>query len=187
MSKSMLVNVVNDEESRIAIVADGRLEELSIETAQQKQIEGNIYKARIVKVIASLDAVFVDYGRERNGFLAVPDVHQQYFRGEKRDVEVLQKGQELLVQVKKGENFGIAGPNGAGKSTLFNVIAGFYPPTSGKIVFDGHNITRLNSHQVCRKGIARTFQIPTTFHTLTVYQNIQVGATFGAGRRNNLE
>ena len=56
MSKSMLVNVVNDEESRIAIVADGRLEELSIETAQQEQIEGNIYQARIVKIIASLDA-----------------------------------------------------------------------------------------------------------------------------------
>ena len=91
------------------------------------------------------------------------------------------------LEVKKGEIFGIAGPNGAGKSTLFNVIAGFYPPTSGKIVFNGSNITRLNSHQVCRKGIARTFQIPTTFHTLTVYQNIQVGATFGAGRKSNLE
>ena len=91
------------------------------------------------------------------------------------------------LQVKPGEIFGIAGPNGAGKSTLFNVIAGFYPPTSGKIVFDGHNITRLNSHQVCRKGIARTFQIPTTFHTLTVYQNIQVGATFGAGRSDHLD
>ncbi len=103
MSKSMLVNVVNDEESRIAIVADGRLEELSIETAQQEQIEGNIYKARIVKVIASLDAVFVDYGRERNGFLAAPDIHPQYFRGDKRDVDALHKGQDLLVQVKKGE------------------------------------------------------------------------------------
>ncbi len=103
MSKSMLVNVVNDEESRIAIVADGRLEELSIETAQQEQIEGNIYKARIVKVIASLDAVFVDYGRERNGFLAAPDIHHQYFRGDKRDVDSLRKGQDLLVQVKKGE------------------------------------------------------------------------------------
>ena len=90
-------------------------------------------------------------------------------------------------QVKQGEIFGIAGPNGAGKSTLFNVIAGFYPPTSGKIIFNGHNITRLNSHQVCRKGIARTFQIPTTFHTLTVYQNIQVGATFGARGSGHLE
>jgi len=83
------------------------------------------------------------------------------------------------LQVKPGEIFGIAGPNGAGKSTLFNVIAGFYPPTSGKIIFNGHNITRLNSHQVCRKGIARTFQIPTTFHTLTVYQNIVVPISDG--------
>lgn len=91
------------------------------------------------------------------------------------------------LQVKEGEIFGIAGPNGAGKSTLFNVIAGPYPPTSGKIVFDGHNITRLKSHQVCRKGIARTFQIPTTFQTLTVYQNIKVGATFGARRGDHID
>jgi branched-chain amino acid transport system ATP-binding protein len=93
----------------------------------------------------------------------------------------------VCVQVKEGEIFGIAGPNGAGKSTLFNVIAGCYSPTSGKIVFDGHNITRLNSHQICRKGIARTFQIPTTFHTLTVYQNIKVGATFGARRDDHID
>jgi branched-chain amino acid transport system ATP-binding protein len=91
------------------------------------------------------------------------------------------------LEVKPGEIFGIAGPNGAGKSTLFNVIAGFYPPTSGQIVFNGQNITRLNSHQVCRRGIARTFQIPTTFHTLTVHQNIQVGATFGAGKKDHLD
>ncbi len=94
---------------------------------------------------------------------------------------------DVDLQVQAGEIFGIAGPNGAGKSTLFNVIAGLYPPTSGQILFAGHNITRLNSHQVCRRGIARTFQIPTTFHTLTVYQNIQVGATFGAGRHDHIE
>ena len=94
---------------------------------------------------------------------------------------------EVDLQVEQGEIFGIAGPNGAGKSTLFNVIAGLYPPTSGKIIFDGHNITGLNSHQVCRRGIARTFQIPTSFHTLTVYQNIKVGAIFGAGRQDHID
>jgi branched-chain amino acid transport system ATP-binding protein len=91
------------------------------------------------------------------------------------------------LQVKEGEIFGIAGPNGAGKSTLFNVISGLYAPTSGRIIFDGHEITRLNSHQVCHRGIARTFQIPRTFHTLTVYQNIQVGATFGARRGGDID
>lgn len=87
---------------------------------------------------------------------------------------------DVDLKVKEGEIFGIAGPNGAGKSTFFNVISGYYPPTSGKIIFKGQDITRLASHQVCRKGIAKTFQIPKTFQALTVYQNIQVGATFGA-------
>lgn len=91
------------------------------------------------------------------------------------------------LQVEKGEIFGIAGPNGAGKSTLFNVISGSYPPSSGRIVFDGHDITRLRPHQVCHKGIARTFQIPKTFPTMTVYDNIRVGAIFGARRNNGID
>jgi len=84
--------------------------------------------------------------------------------------------------VEQGEIFGIAGPNGAGKSTLFNVIAGYHSPTAGKIVFDGEDITRLNSHQVCHRGLGRTFQVPITFKTLTVYDNIRVGSTFGRGK-----
>ncbi len=81
--------------------------------------------------------------------------------------------------MEEGEIFGIAGPNGAGKSTLFNMIAGFYLPTSGKVTFRGEDTTRLSADRVCRKGIARTFQIPSTFHTLNVYDNIRIGATFG--------
>jgi branched-chain amino acid transport system ATP-binding protein len=89
------------------------------------------------------------------------------------------------MAVEKGEIFGIAGPNGAGKSTLFNVISGTYPPSAGRIVFDGQDITKLNAHRICRRGLARTFQIPQTFRTLTVYDNVRVGATFGGhyGRR----
>ena len=94
---------------------------------------------------------------------------------------------EVDLQVEKGEIFGIAGPNGAGKSTLFNVISGFYPPSSGKIVLDGHDITRLRSHQVCHKGLARTFQIPKTFPTMTVYDNIRVGAVFGAKKVSHID
>jgi len=93
---------------------------------------------------------------------------------------------EVSFRVEEGEIFGIAGPNGAGKSTLFNVIAGLYRPSSGRIVFEDHDITALNPHTVCHRGIARTFQIPATFHTLTVYDNIRVGATFGAGRNDHV-
>ena len=87
--------------------------------------------------------------------------------------------QNVSFGVEKEEIFGIAGPNGAGKSTLFNMVAGFYPPTAGKVLFMGADITGLTADKVCRKGIARTFQIPTTFHTLNVYDNIRIGATFG--------
>lgn len=87
----------------------------------------------------------------------------------------------VSFSVEKGEIFGIAGPNGAGKSTLFNVVAGVHPPSGGEIVFDGNDITRLKAHQVCRLGLGRTFQIPQTFSTLTVRDNLRVGALFGGG------
>ncbi len=94
---------------------------------------------------------------------------------------------DVDLEVEKGGIFGIAGPNGAGKSTLFNVISGLYPPSSGKVFFDGHEITRLKPHQVCHRGIARTFQIPKTFPTLTVFDNIRVATTFGAKRHDSIE
>jgi len=86
---------------------------------------------------------------------------------------------DLSFAVEKGEIFGIAGPNGAGKSTLFNVITGFYRYT-GKIIFDNINISKLKPHQICHKGIARTFQIPQLFLTLPLAVNLKVGAYFGA-------
>ena len=94
---------------------------------------------------------------------------------------------DVDMTVDKGEIFGIAGPNGAGKSTLFNVVSGSFPPSTGQIVFDGKDITRLKAHRICRLGLARTFQIPRTFPTLTVYDNIRVGATFGEHDGRGLE
>lgn len=88
---------------------------------------------------------------------------------------------ELSFEVEKGEIFGIAGPNGAGKTTLFNVIAGFYRG-SGDIIFDNVNIMGLRPHQICHKGIARTFQIPQLFLTLPMVDNVRVGAHFGVRR-----
>ena len=122
MSKVMLINVVNAEESRIAIVADGLLEEVAIETAQHEQIEGNIYKARIVKVIPSLDAVFVDYGGERNGFLPVDDIHPSYFPSGRRDTAALRTGQNVMVQVRKGE----VGQKGAALTTYISLPGRYF-------------------------------------------------------------
>jgi branched-chain amino acid transport system ATP-binding protein len=91
---------------------------------------------------------------------------------------------DVSCKVEQGEIFGIAGPNGAGKSTLFNVITGIYPPTSGKVFFLGQDITPLRPHQICARGIGRTYQIPAAFHTMSVYDNIRIGSTFGSrGRR----
>jgi branched-chain amino acid transport system ATP-binding protein len=87
------------------------------------------------------------------------------------------------LEVEDGEIFGIAGPNGAGKSTLFNVIAGTFPPSDGHVFFKGRDITSLKSHQICRLGLARTFQVPRTFPSLTVYDNIRVGVTFGGSKK----
>jgi len=84
------------------------------------------------------------------------------------------------LEVEKGEICGMAGPNGAGKTTLFNVISGLLPPSSGKVIFKNDIISGLKSYQICHKGIARTFQIPTVFTTLTVFDNINIGAVFGA-------
>jgi branched-chain amino acid transport system ATP-binding protein len=87
---------------------------------------------------------------------------------------------KLSLEVAPGEILGIAGPNGAGKTTLFSVITGIpYPVSSGKIIFDGKEIQGLKPHLIVQMGIARTFQIPRVFKTLTVYENVAVGALFG--------
>lgn len=93
---------------------------------------------------------------------------------------------DLSFEVEKGEIFGIAGPNGAGKSTVFDVITGFYRG-SGNIIFDNNDISRLSPHQVCYRGIARTFQIPQLFLTLPVIDNVRVGAHFGVQGAKNEE
>lgn len=85
----------------------------------------------------------------------------------------------VSFSVNEGEVLGIAGPNGAGKTTLFNLISGALPLTTGDIFFRGAKITNLKPHRVCSLGISRTFQTPVVFPTLTVRDNIRVGAIFG--------
>lgn len=77
--------------------------------------------------------------------------------------------------IPRGAIVGLIGPNGAGKTTLFNMITGLYPPTSGRIVFDGRDITGLKPHQVVHAGIGRTFQNIRLFGNMSVLDNVLVG------------
>ncbi|MBA7587991.1 Lipopolysaccharide export system ATP-binding protein LptB [subsurface metagenome] len=80
------------------------------------------------------------------------------------------------MEVDKGEILGIIGPNGAGKTTLFNSITGFYRPDGGQVLFKGENITGLEPHEVCQRGICRTFQLVKPFAELTVLDNVMIGS-----------
>lgn len=83
---------------------------------------------------------------------------------------------DVSLQVGRGEIVGLIGPNGAGKSTLFNAIAGVRRPTEGQILFEGRDITRLGAPERCALGIARTFQVVKSFETMSVVENVMVGA-----------
>ena len=132
MKKEMLINVLQPEESRIAIVEDGVLEELYVERRSAENYVGNIYKGRVVNVEPSIQAAFVDFGVGRNGFLHVSDVEYQYYkhlvdddssdsrrppkhlnernaRNKPPIQRILQRGSEVLVQVIK-EGIGNKGP-----------------------------------------------------------------------------
>jgi branched-chain amino acid transport system ATP-binding protein len=83
---------------------------------------------------------------------------------------------DVSLTVKPGEIAGLIGPNGAGKTTAFNVITRLYRPESGEITFDGESLLRTPPHKVVRRGIARTFQNVELFQTMTVLENVLVGA-----------
>jgi len=125
MTKEMLINTVEGQECRIAILDNGRLEELYVERASSVSRVGNIYKGRVTNVESAIQAAFVDFGSAKNGFLHVSDIHPQYFPkgghsaepvGRKRAhrdrppiQDCLKRGQEVVVQMTK-EGIGTKGP-----------------------------------------------------------------------------
>jgi ABC-type branched-subunit amino acid transport system ATPase component len=82
-------------------------------------------------------------------------------------------------QVNQGEIIGLIGPNGAGKTTLFNIISGAIQPAHGTIEFKGEDITGLQPHQVCHRGLARTFQTTKLFSNMTAFENVRLALLFG--------
>jgi len=82
---------------------------------------------------------------------------------------------DISFSVSPGEILGVIGPNGAGKTTLFNVITALFPPTAGRVVFDGETISGLAPHAITRRGISRTFQNIRLFPAMTVEENVMVG------------
>ncbi len=88
------------------------------------------------------------------------------------------------LSIERGEIIGLIGPNGAGKTTFVELLTGGQTATSGRIEFDGRDITKLSNHERCRLGLSRTFQVPQPFSSSTVLENVVVGALFGRAQRN---
>ena len=131
--RKLLINAEEPEECRLALLEDGRLESIYVSSVTRAHTKNNIYKARIVALEANLQAAFVDYGTEKNGFLPFGEIHPEYYRqniGEKSRklieqqqwkkltiTDVLEKGQEVLVQVVKEE----VGSKGANMTTYLSL------------------------------------------------------------------
>jgi len=90
------------------------------------------------------------------------------------------------LTVRKGELVAVIGPNGAGKTTLFNLIGGQLKPDKGSVFFNDEDISRLPPYQICKRGIARSFQIANIFHRITVFRNVQVSVLSRQGKSNRL-
>lgn len=88
-------------------------------------------------------------------------------------------------EIHEGEVLAIIGPNGAGKTTFFNVLSGNLRPNFGKVIFKGENITALPPHEICRRGLSRTYQKTSIFQDLSVFENVRLGAQIGHGQHHS--
>jgi branched-chain amino acid transport system ATP-binding protein len=86
----------------------------------------------------------------------------------------------ISFEIQPGEIVGLIGPNGSGKSTTFNMLAGMFEPTSGQVMFDGKPTIGLSSSNICKLGVARTFQIPRPFRKLSILENTTLAAFYGS-------
>lgn len=91
------------------------------------------------------------------------------------------------VAIREGEILGLVGPNGSGKSTLINVLSGYYRADAGRADFDGADLLGLDPHQIAAAGVARTFQIPRPFSTMTARENVALSYMFGQRRHSLAE
>ncbi|MBN2060139.1 MAG: Rne/Rng family ribonuclease [Deltaproteobacteria bacterium] len=139
MTKKMLINAVDSEEYRIAVLNDGLLDGFHIDTSKSEQKEGNIYKGIIERLEPNLQACFVNYGGARNGFLSIDDVHPEYFHENEEASKgqpfppiekVLKKGQELLVEVTKE----MPGKKGAQLTTYISIAGRYLVLTPGRTI-----------------------------------------------------
>jgi branched-chain amino acid transport system ATP-binding protein len=96
---------------------------------------------------------------------------EKYFGG-------LAAASDVDFLINRGEIIGLIGPNGAGKTTLFNLISGSFSPSSGRILFKGEDITGMRPHQICKRGLARTFQLVKLFGNMTVLENVWLACSF---------
>ncbi len=108
-------------------------------------------------------------------------------RGITKQIGGLTAVHEVNLKIGEGEIIGLVGPNGAGKTTLMNVISGLSSPSAGQIHFCGEEITGLTPEKICKKGIAKTFQIPHSFPDLSVRQAVMVGILFGNHKKYRME
>lgn len=105
MARKILINALDSEECRIARVNESKLEEFHLETTSRESIQGNIYKGIVTRIEPSLQAVFVDFGGDRHGFLQKQEIHSDYFQdnldGDRNLTKIIKRGQELIVQATK--------------------------------------------------------------------------------------
>ncbi len=163
MTKKILINALDSDENRIATLVDNKLEQFHIETAAREVTQGNIYKGVVTRVEPSLQAVFVDYGAPKNGFLQKNEIHKDYFqdveKGEKALFNLIKKGQELIVQVTKDP----IGQKGAMLTTFISLpgrLSVLMPGTDTK------GVSRKITDETERKrlsGIIKKLDIPEGF------------------------
>src|SRR5690606_6705256 len=95
--------------------------------------------------------------------------------------------ENVSLKLEEGEIVGLIGPNGAGKTTLVNCVTGVFPPSAGKVLFQGEDVTAQKPYQAARRGLCRTFQIVQPFPEMTVLENVTAGALFGMGLKTPSE